>query len=111
MADATLVEQIRQKYGMLAPSMDERVRRQWGATEAQSLGWGGVTVVVQATGMSHNTLARGLRELVDRANGEPESVAKGRIRQPGGGRKQILELDPSILDTLESLVEPVRSRK
>jgi hypothetical protein len=107
MADATLVEQIRQKYGMLAPSMDERVRRQWGATEAQSLGWGGVTVVVQATGMSHNTLARGLRELVDRANGEPESVAKGRIRQPGGGRKQILELDPSILDTLESLVEPV----
>jgi transposase len=107
MAATTLVEQIRQKYGMLAPSMDERVRRQWGAIEAQSLGWGGVTVVVQATGMSHNTLARGLRELVDRAKGEPEPLAKGRIRQPGGGRKQILELEPSILETLESLVEPV----
>lgn len=106
MAAGTLVEQIRQKYGLLAPSMDERVRRQWGAIEAQSLGWRGVTVVVQATGMSHNTLARGLRELVARAHGEPESLAKGRIRQPGGGRKQIMELYPSILETLESLVEP-----
>jgi hypothetical protein len=106
MADRALVEQIRQKYGMLAPSMDERVRRQWGAIEAQSLGWGGVTMVVEATGMSHNTLTRGLRELVNRANGEPEPLAKGRIRQPGGGRKPIMELAPSILETLESLVEP-----
>jgi len=107
MTDVALVEQIRQKYGMLSPAMDERVRRQWGATEAQSLGWGGTTVVVQATGMSHNTLARGLQELVERAQGEPELLAKGRIRRPGGGRKPIAELDPSILKTLESLVEPV----
>ena len=107
MADTAIVEQIRQKYWLLAPSKDERVRRQWGAAEAQSLGWGGVTVVVEATGMSHNTLARGLRELAARAQGEPESIGKGRIRQPGGGRKQIAAQDPSILESLESLVEPV----
>ena len=34
--------------------MDERMRRQWAATEAQSFGRGGVSAVSGATGMSRN---------------------------------------------------------
>ena len=45
MQDATLIERIRQKYQSLSPVLDERVRRQWAAAEAEALGWGGVTTV------------------------------------------------------------------
>ncbi len=43
--------------------MDERRRRQWAATEARELGWGGVSLVSRATGLSRPTITTGLREL------------------------------------------------
>jgi hypothetical protein len=42
--------------------MDERLRRQWAAREAQSFGRGGVSAVSRATGMSRNTVRRGIAE-------------------------------------------------
>jgi len=42
MQDATVAERIRQKYLVLSPLMDERMRRQWAAAEAGTVGWGGV---------------------------------------------------------------------
>lgn len=48
--DAQIVERIQRKYQLLSPEMDERLRRQWAATEASELGLGGVTVVAKATG-------------------------------------------------------------
>jgi hypothetical protein len=66
------------------------------------LGWGGISAVVAATGLSHNTVDRGVRELAERSR--PDS--KVGIRQKGGGRKAITESDPSILRALEDLVEP-----
>ncbi|HWE97359.1 MAG TPA: ISAzo13 family transposase, partial [Tepidisphaeraceae bacterium] len=42
MQDATQAEGIRRKYESLSPLMDERVRRQWAAAEAMSIGWGGL---------------------------------------------------------------------
>ncbi len=107
MHDASVVVQIRQKYAALGPALDERLRRQWAAAEAQSLGRGGVSAVVLATGMSHNTIDRGLRELYVRAEGAPEPVQKGRVRLPGGGRKRVTESDPSLVQALETLVEPL----
>jgi len=50
MQDAITIERIRDKYGALAPMMDERMRRQWAATEVTALGWGGVSAVAKATG-------------------------------------------------------------
>lgn len=43
--------------------MNERSRRIWAATEARSIGWGGVSLVAEATGMARNTIAVGIREL------------------------------------------------
>jgi hypothetical protein len=82
--------------------MNERLRRQWAAVEATALGWGGISVVVAATGLSHNTVDRGIRELAGRLRPAP---AEG-IRRGGGGRKPITESDPSIVRALEDLVEP-----
>jgi Rhodopirellula transposase DDE domain len=106
MQDASTIERIRVKYLALVPMMDERMRRHWAATEAMALGWGGVSTVSAATGLARNTVASGVRELVQRR--EPSNdVISSRLRQAGAGRKRITETDPLLLDALEELVDPV----
>ncbi len=96
--------QIRRKYLALRPEMDERMRRQWAAAEAMHLGWGGVTAVAAATGLSRVTLMSGLRELeLPVAQREEEA---GRIQRPGAGRPPLIESDPELLAALEALIEP-----
>jgi hypothetical protein len=99
------VEMIRHKFLALAPGMDERMRRQWAATEAAALGWGGVTAVAHATGLAWNTIKAGMRELHDRSE-HPHRAMEDRIRRPGGGRKRLTETDPRLLAALEALVDP-----
>ena len=57
------IEAVRKKYELLRPIMNERMRRQWAASEALSLPRGGVTVVAKATGLSRTTIQAGKREL------------------------------------------------
>jgi transposase len=104
MHDAIAVEGIRQKYLDLGPVMDERVRRQWAASEARSLTWGGISAVASATGMSRSTIRAGIRELRERE--ESGTVPTPRVRRPGGGGKPLVETDPTITEALEQLVEP-----
>ena len=42
------------------------MRRQWAASEADDLGWGGVSAVALATGLARNTIMGGARELESR---------------------------------------------
>jgi hypothetical protein len=106
MQDATVIERIRVKYEALSPVMDERVRRQWAAAEASTLGWGGISAVSAATGLARNTIAAGLRELGHRQEHPDEPVAS-RLRRVGGGRKALAETDPGLLQALDALVDPV----
>jgi hypothetical protein len=85
--------------------MDERMRRQWAATEASALGWGGVSLVSSATGLARNTLAVGLGELDYRRSHPREPIAQ-RIRGPGGGRKPMTQIDPGLQQALDALVDP-----
>ncbi|HJZ58305.1 MAG TPA: ISAzo13 family transposase, partial [Gemmataceae bacterium] len=43
---------IRDKYIALAPTLDERSRRLWAATEAKAIGYGGQALVARATGLA-----------------------------------------------------------
>lgn len=106
MQDASAIERIRIKYVALSPAMDERLRRQWAAAEASTLGWGGVSTVALATGLARNTISTGLRELAARRE-HPEVPVETRLRRPGAGRKRVVETDPDLLAALESLVDPV----
>jgi hypothetical protein len=106
MQDAATIERIRQKFLVLRPVMDERMRRQWAACEASALGWGGMTAVAEATGLAWNTIQAGMRELEHRAE-HPKELIDDRIRRCGGGRKRLTEADPQLLKALESLVDPV----
>ncbi len=106
MQDAPVVEWIRDKYQRLSPSLNERSRRLWAATEAVSLGWGGVTAVGQATGLARKTIHAGIREL-KAGDRDPSSVLPSdRVRRPGGGRKSVGEQQPMMAAALEALVEP-----
>ena len=104
MQDAQTDERIRRTYESLRPEMDERMRRQWAAAEARGLGFGGVTMVSSATGLSRTTIAAGLGEL-DLPVGQRLREA-ARIRRPGGGRRPLTQSDPDLPAALDSLIEP-----
>ncbi len=93
---------IQRRYQAIASVVDERVRRLVVGAEALAIGRGGQAAVARATGVSRGTIRQGMREL-GQGNGGGE---KGRIRRPGGGRKRTVELDPSLREGLERLVEP-----
>jgi len=107
MHDATILQGLRTKYGTLQPIMDERLRRQWAATEALALGWGGVSAVASATGLSRNTIAAGIAEIGERSRQTTPAPPSPRVRRPGGGREPLTETDPGLAEALEALVEPV----
>jgi hypothetical protein len=98
------VDSIRDKFTILSPFMDERLRRLWAAAEAAALGHGGIGAVATATGLSRTTIARGLR---DQQGHNPEAPPTRRLRRVGGGRKPVTTHDPRLLTALESLVDPL----
>ncbi len=105
MRDARLIARMRRKYRALRPGMDERMRRHWAAAEARDLGWGGVTAVAEATGLSRVTITAGMRELEQPARTRAREAQ--RVRRPGGGRKPVTENDPELEAALDALIEPV----
>lgn len=105
MHDAKVIARIRRKYRALAVEMDERIRRQWAAAEARDLGYGGVSAVARATGLSRTTITAGLREL--KLPAKKRAVEAQRIRRPGGGRRRAVDNDPELIQALETLIEPL----
>jgi len=45
------VAEVRAKYATIKKEANERFLRIWAATEAQSIGYGGVSIISEATGM------------------------------------------------------------
>lgn len=91
---------VGQQFRDLAGELNERQLRLWAASEARRYGWGGIAGVARASGLSEETIRKGLRELKN-----PEPLAKGRVRRAGGGRKRLTEKDPTLLADLERLVD------
>ena len=92
---------MRDKYQALAAVLDKRARRRWAAVEAQSLGYGGESLVSAATGISRPTIRAGKAEL---ATGEDLGT---RIRRPGAGRPSLEQAQAGIREALEHLVDPL----
>jgi hypothetical protein len=94
-------EFISRKYQMLHSELTERQKRLWCAGEAIVLGYGGVSTVSRATGISRQTIHQGIKELEHN-----QRLSKGRVRREGGGRKKTSETQRDLLPSLDALVEP-----
>jgi len=92
---------LKQKYTTLFRHLNEKQRRVVVAADARALGYGGISSLSRASGLSRSTLHQGMKEL------EGTDVAPERVRKPGAGRKRLVERSPGILRELESLVDPV----
>src|ERR1019366_7957197 len=96
---STLTE-LRQKFRAVWPHFDERMRRIMAANEASSLGYGGISVVHRACGLSRKAIAKGISELQEEA-----LLSKGRVRRSGAGRKAITVYDPGLLESLQEMID------
>lgn len=54
---------LRRQYALLRPSLDERGRRLFAASQAEALGYGGIAAVARATGIAPGTIGRGVKEI------------------------------------------------
>ena len=96
---------ITEKYEALRGVMDEKMRRLWAAAEARALGYGGVSMVARAIGLTRPTITAGMKELGDAR--ELVAIApKHRVRREGAGRPRVTDIDVGLLPALEDLVEP-----
>jgi len=91
---------LTQKLRGIWPLLNERTRRLTAANEAIQLGYGGVSLVHRACGLSRKAIAKGIGEIEqgDASLGE-------RIRRPGAGRKNLTVSDPGLVSALDELIE------
>ena len=101
MPDAKLIQGLEVKFNSLVGDLDERGRRRWAASEAIALGYGGITAVARATGMSDRTIRDGIRELHS-----DSPLPSGRQRRRGGGREPLEHHQDGLVEAIDRLVEP-----
>lgn len=92
---------LAEKFKVLKSVLNEPARRCWAATEALSLGRGGISAVARATGLSRKTIRAGIREI----HTGTVPVANTTQRRAGAGRKRRTSQDPQLMRDLEALVE------
>ena len=86
---------------MISSTLDERCRRLWAAAEAKAAGYGGVSMVARATGLSRPLIHRGLSELESGV-----SPGLGRVRRKGAGPLRLETRQPGLKAALDALAEP-----
>ena len=91
---------LEKKFRTVWPLLDERTRRIMAANEAIELGYGGVSMVHLACGLSRKAIAKGIREIK-----VGDSPVVGRIRRSGAGRKNLTVTDPVLVAALDGLID------
>jgi hypothetical protein len=94
------IPDLAQKFSSIWPLLDERTRRIMAASEAMGLGYGGVSTVHRASGLSRKAIVKGILEIE-----EGSRPLAGRIRRPGAGRKNLTVSDPTLLAALDDLID------
>ncbi len=98
------IQKTKTDFEAISFYLNERSRRIWAAIEAKNYGWGGVSLVSQATGIDRKTIRKGLLEL---ALDETKKLDRNHIRKSGGGRKKLTDKHPRLLQDLDSLIDPI----
>ncbi len=93
----------RRKFAVLKSALDERVTRLWAGAEAEAIGYGGIKLVAQATGLAISTVTKGRNEL--RAGASAVGLVK--VHRSGGRRPKHEKVHAGLVDKLEALVGPL----
>jgi transposase len=99
-------EDIRLRFDSLSGFLDERMRRLVAAAESEAIGYGGVSAVARATGVSRRAITEGTKELRQQKVSGESLAAQSRVRRKGAGRKRTVDKDPALREDLDRLVGP-----
>ena len=99
--EAAVVGAVQRRIAALWPHLSERQRRLLLGAEARELGWGGVSAVARAAGVSRTTVTLAVSDVES-----PPELPEGRSRRAGGGRKSARQKDPALAAALDALVDP-----
>ncbi len=81
-------------------TLNESQKRWFAAIKASELGYGGITLVSESTGLSRVTINKGLREIKECGDLNPTD----RIRKEGSGRKSHYDIDEKLVKDLEKIL-------
>jgi hypothetical protein len=84
----------------MLPILNEKQRRIFLASEAKAFGWGGVSEVSRLSGVSRTTIRVGMDEVE-----KGDDIDTSRIREFGGGRKYVEQINPDIQKYIQEIVE------
>ena len=82
------------------------MRRLVAAAESAAIGYGGVSLVARATGVSRRAITEGMKELREEKVPAEPLPSQSRIRRKGAGRKRTVDKDPGLRRDLDRLVDP-----
>ena len=91
---------LKEKLKKVLPYLNEKQQRIFAATEAMSLGYGGISKVARLTGFSRTTIHKGIQDAKIKDYEELE-----KIRLPGGGRKSTHFRNKKVRKAIDDLVE------
>jgi len=101
-------EEIRTLWDNMKPQLNEKQKRQYAATLAQTYGYGGATIVHQITGIAPNTITQGKKDLQQQHNNNKDNPLHientKRIRKTGGGRKKLQTNQPQLHKYIEEII-------
>ncbi|MDR1635799.1 MAG: ISAzo13 family transposase, partial [Treponema sp.] len=87
------------RIAMMLPQLNEMQRRLFLASEAIAYGRGGIAEVLRITGVSRNTVKRGIHEL------KSGVMCDGRVRKSGGGRNFVELKHTGIEEEIRKLID------
>ncbi|NUM44044.1 MAG: hypothetical protein HUU38_05000 [Anaerolineales bacterium] len=64
-------KQTHHQFNLLMSRLNEQQRRWLAGWEAARIGWGGIRLMAEVTGLSAKTIRRGMRELEEGLKGRP----------------------------------------
>jgi hypothetical protein len=82
------------------------MRRLVAAAESEVIGYGGISAVARATGVSRRAITEGMKELRQPKVSRESVPAQSRIGRKGAGRKRTVDKDPALREDLDRLVDP-----
>jgi len=88
----------KEQYAVLHTMLNELQWRIYLGTEAEKIGFGGISAVARESGSDRKTIGKGVKEL--------KQPIPERVRRVGGGRKRLKETDTTLVADLEELLEP-----